>query len=141
QERSLAAAANPVTDIQSFAKGLAIQLDENFDGILQVAIDHPDVIAGGKRQPGGYSRLVPEIAAEANAQDPGIPYVFAGDDGERVVAAAIVHTDDVPGSLGSLLQLREHGLEEGRQHLLLVVTGHDQAESCSMRVTHGWGIW
>src|SRR5262245_55561711 len=54
--------------------------------------------------------------------------MLAGNNAKRIVPAAVVHTDDPPGTSGCCLQLWHNDLEEGWQHFLFVVTRDHQTK-------------
>src|SRR5262249_7623195 len=66
--------------------------------------------------------------AEPYPGDSMVTVMPTGDDGERGIAAAVVHAQNRPAPLCAFLDLGNHSREERRQHFLFVKTGYNNTE-------------
>ena len=75
--------------------------------MLQVGIHDDGGPPGDAVQPRGHGGFLAEVACEAHALDADISLAEPLDDGETLVAAAVIDEDQLPGELERF----EHGLE------------------------------
>ncbi len=81
----------------------------------------------GEVQPGRDGGLVAEVARQVDEDEARVFPAGAAQQGERAVAAAVVHEDDLATAF-DLRQSRAQALDEGGQNLLLVEHGKDDGD-------------
>ena len=109
-------------------KALAPGLDEGGDDlrrVLQIGIDdNHRLAAGGVVEACGEGDFLAEIAAEIDHRHPGVGRLGLEHQGQRAIARAIIHIDQLEGQADALHRRGDAGVEFG-QHLLLIVAGDD----------------
>ena len=103
------------------------ELGDGLGGVLHVGIHQHHRIAPGVCQTGLNGRLVTEVSGQVDHADAIVPGGERVEDPSAAVTGAVVDEDDlVIGPAGD--KRIGHALQEGRQHVGLVVDGHHHAE-------------
>ena len=95
---------------------------DELGGVLEIGIEGDRRRPSGMIKPGGERGLLAEIAREIDDPDAGIFLAQGDQDGQRLIAAAIVYADALP-SLGTRGHDRAEAFMEGADIGGLVITG------------------